>query len=55
MRSSQASFRECSREVLKKLVIHGAAHPDLDDLNGLGIFVPFVTDEQDLRRLGLQP
>ncbi len=31
-----------------------AAHPSLSDLNGIGIYVPFVTDEQDLKRLGLE-
>ncbi|MEO5823677.1 MAG: clostripain-related cysteine peptidase [Vicinamibacteraceae bacterium] len=28
-------------------------HPDLDGLHGLGIFAPFVTDDADLKRLGL--
>jgi hypothetical protein len=28
-------------------------HPDLDGLHGIGIFAPFVTDDDDLKRLGL--
>jgi hypothetical protein len=31
-----------------------AAHSSLADLGGVGIYVPFVTDEQDLKRLGLE-
>jgi hypothetical protein len=30
------------------------AHSSLADLGGVGIYVPFVTDEQDLLRLGLE-
>lgn len=43
-----------STDMLKSLVVYDRAHPDLEDLRGLGIFVPFVTDEYDLKRLGLQ-
>jgi hypothetical protein len=28
-------------------------HPDLRDLHGVGIYAPFVTSDEDLRRLGL--
>jgi hypothetical protein len=38
---------------LKSIVAHYDRHPELEDLNGLGIFVPFVTDEVDLKRLEL--
>jgi hypothetical protein len=38
--------------VLKPLIKKTAAHPSLA-LGGIGIYVPFVTDEQDLKRLGL--
>jgi hypothetical protein len=37
----------------KRLVLVSKAHPDMADLAGLGIYVPFVTDDQDLKRLGL--
>jgi hypothetical protein len=39
-------------EVFKNLIKKTAAHPSLA-LGGIGIYVPFVTDEQDLKRLGL--
>ncbi len=38
---------------LPPLVVFHKRHPDLDGLHGLGIFTPFVTDEQALKRLGL--
>jgi hypothetical protein len=39
---------------LDQLVTYSSGHPDLSDLNGIGIFAPFITDEHDLERLGLQ-
>ena len=42
------------KERHKSLVIHHQRHPDLDDLNGIGIFAPFVTDDNDLKRLELE-
>ena len=36
-----------------KLVTFLAQHRDLDGLHGIGIFAPFVTDERDLKRLGM--
>jgi hypothetical protein len=40
------------KKVFKPLIVKTAAHPSLG-LGGIGIYVPFVTDEQDLKRLGL--
>jgi hypothetical protein len=34
-------------------VVQHKRHPDLDGLNGLGVFTPFVTDDQALSRLEL--
>jgi hypothetical protein len=51
------ALRRLSADVpalLKKLVVHHDEHSDLDDLHGIGIFAPFVTDDHDLRQLGLQ-
>jgi Clostripain family len=39
---------------LETLVEHHDEHSELDDLNGIGVFAPFVTDERDLRQLQLQ-
>ena len=36
---------------VRQLFVHRRAHSDLADLKGIGIFVPFVTDDQDLKRL----
>ena len=36
-----------------RLVTFVAQHKDLEGLNGIGIFAPFVTDERDLKRLGM--
>ena len=36
-----------------KGVVRCEKHPELNDLNGIGIFAPFVTDEADLKRLQL--
>ncbi|HWJ55132.1 MAG TPA: clostripain-related cysteine peptidase [Vicinamibacterales bacterium] len=36
-----------------RLVTFVAQHKDLEGLHGIGIFAPFVTDERDLKRLGL--
>ena len=36
------------------LKVDDAAHVSLSDLGGIGIYVPFVTDDKDLKRLGLQ-
>jgi hypothetical protein len=38
---------------LDTVIIDHDQHPDLADLNGIGIFAPFVTDEADLKRLQL--
>jgi Clostripain family len=37
-----------------RFLVKMAAHSSLADLGGVGIYVPFVTDEQDLKRLGLE-
>ena len=38
----------------ERLVVKHAGHPELlEDLHGIGIFAPFVTDEEDLKRLEL--
>ena len=37
----------------KQFIVRHDQHPDFDDLNGIGIFAPFVTDEADLNRLQL--
>jgi hypothetical protein len=42
-----------SADPSSRLVVFHKRHPDLDGLHGLGIFAPFVTDEQALKRLGL--
>jgi Clostripain family len=39
---------------LEPLLMYRNSHPDLSDLTGIGIFTPFITDEYDLKRLGLQ-
>ena len=36
-----------------RLVTFVARHKDLEGLHGVGIFAPFVTDERDLKRLGM--
>ncbi len=36
-----------------RLVTFVAQHKDLEGLNGIGIFAPFVTDARDLKRLGM--
>jgi hypothetical protein len=41
-------------QVAGTLTVRNAFHPSLVDLGGVGIYVPFVTDEQDLKRLGLE-
>jgi hypothetical protein len=53
-KSAQALERELDAvdDVLVPLIIKTAAHPSLV-LGGIGIYVPFVTDEEDLKRLGL--
>jgi hypothetical protein len=54
--SESESLRQVAtdiREALKTVVIGNERHPELEDLRGLGIFVPFVTDEADLKRLQL--
>jgi hypothetical protein len=48
-----ASSSPDSAEPSSRLVVFHKRHPDLDGLHGLGIFAPFVTDEQALKRLGL--
>jgi cysteine peptidase C11 family protein len=40
--------------VFRRLLVKMAAHSSLAELGGVGIYVPFVTDEQDLKRLGLE-
>jgi Clostripain family len=37
----------------RPLIVFHKRHPDLDGLNGIGVFAPFVSDEADLRALGL--
>jgi len=37
-----------------KLIADYQSHPDLDDLSGVGIYAPFVTDDGILIRLGLK-
>ena len=44
-----------SSEPSSRLVVFHKRHPDLDGLHGLGIFAPFVTDDEALKRLGLVP
>jgi hypothetical protein len=41
------------RAALRAVVVRCEKHPELNDLNGIGIFAPFVTDEADLKRLQL--
>jgi Clostripain family len=41
------------RSSLDTVIVHRDQHPDLEDLKGIGIFAPFVTDEADLKRLQL--
>jgi hypothetical protein len=48
------SVKEAVLTFLKSFVIHHGGHPELEDLHGVGIFAPFVTDDQDLTRLELQ-
>jgi hypothetical protein len=36
------------------LVVLHARHPELDEIRGLGVFAPFVTNDEDLRKLGLK-
>jgi hypothetical protein len=46
---------EAIREFRRSLVIDHAGHPELvEELHGVGIFAPFVADEEDLKRLELQ-
>ena len=37
----------------QRLVRRHQAHPDLDDLHGIGIYAPFVTDKGIIERLGM--
>ena len=49
----EATHEATQRPETPRLVTCLAQHRDLEGLNGIGIFAPFVTDERDLKRLGL--
>jgi hypothetical protein len=49
----EATHEATQRPETPRLVTCLAQHKDLEGLNGIGIFAPFVTDERDLKRLGL--
>jgi hypothetical protein len=47
-------LKEVETELGQPFLRKMEAHSSLADLGGVGIYVPFVTDEQDLQRLGLE-